>query len=212
MHAKDNTIITITFLRVNVLGTGNISTWGGLEIRARYLLFHVFEYWLWRYRYFQSKVNMWNVNCSRATAFIFDTRSCESANFFETGNISIWGGLEPPTFRFMPNALTIWAIRARHLLSHVFEYWLWWYRHFFQVKLAFEMLTVRRQQHSFSTHDRMFVWKCQSFRTCPNITYLVSVVDYYGIEAEDLTQTHMHQGVSGIASSACQVKLGQIYA
>ena len=24
----------------------------------------------------------------------------------------------------MPNALTYWAIRARHLLSHVFEYWL----------------------------------------------------------------------------------------
>ena len=23
------------------------------------------------------------------------------------------------------------------------------------------MLTVRRQQHSFSTHERMFLWKCQ---------------------------------------------------
>ena len=62
----------------------------------------------------------------------------------------------------MPNALAIWAIRARHLLSHVFEYWLWWYR-YFEVKLAFEMLTVRGQQHSFSTHERMFLWKCQSF-------------------------------------------------
>ena len=41
----------------------------------------------------------------------------------------------------MPNALTIWAIRARHLLSHV---------------LTFELLNVRGQQHSFSTHERMF--------------------------------------------------------
>ena len=69
----------------------------------------------------------------------------------------------------MPNVLTIWAIRARHLLSHVFEYWLWRYRYFlckvsiFEVKLTFKMLTVRRQQHSFSTHKRMFLWKCQSF-------------------------------------------------
>ena len=36
----------------------------------------------------------------------------------------------PPTFEFMPNALTTWAIRARHLLSHVFEYSLWRYRYF----------------------------------------------------------------------------------
>ena len=25
------------------------------------------------------------------------------------------------------------------------------------------MLTVRGQQHSFSTHERVFLWKCQSF-------------------------------------------------
>ena len=36
---------------------------------------HVCEYWLWRYRYFWSKVNIRNVNCARATAFIFDTRT-----------------------------------------------------------------------------------------------------------------------------------------
>ena len=34
-----------------------------------------FKYWLWRYRYFWSKVNIWNVNCARATAVIFDTRT-----------------------------------------------------------------------------------------------------------------------------------------
>ena len=39
-------------------------------------------------------------------------RKCQN---FETENASTWGGLEPPTFGFMPNALTCWAIRARHL-------------------------------------------------------------------------------------------------
>ena len=39
-------------------------------------------------------------------------------------------GTRPPNFGFMPNALNYWAIRARHLLSHVFEHWLWWYRYF----------------------------------------------------------------------------------
>ena len=34
----------------------------------------------------------------------------------------------------------------------------------FEVKLTFELLTVHRQQHSFSTHKRMFLWKCRSFR------------------------------------------------
>ena len=46
--------------------------------------------------------------------------SCKSVKVFETANVSTWGGLEPPTFGFMPNTLTYWAIRARHLLSHVF--------------------------------------------------------------------------------------------
>ena len=33
----------------------------------------------------------------------------------------------------------------------------------FEVKLTFEMLTVRGRQHSFSTHEWMFLWKCQRF-------------------------------------------------
>ena len=53
-------------------------------------------------------------------------RKCQ---IFETDNISTWGGLEPPTFGFMLTDLTIRAIRARHLLSHYFEHWLWWYRY-----------------------------------------------------------------------------------
>ena len=57
---------------------------------------------------------------------------CESVKDLETENVSTWGGLEPPTFGFMLNAATTWAIRARHLLSHVFEYCLWLYRYFWR--------------------------------------------------------------------------------
>ena len=30
----------------------------------------------------------------------------------------------------------------------------------FEIKLTFEMLTVRRQQHLFPTHELMILWKC----------------------------------------------------
>ena len=86
-----------------------------------------FIYLYIQYIYFLSKVNIWNVYCARATAF---GCSWESVNVFETENVSTWGGLWPPTFEFMPNALTYWAIRATHLLSHGVAYWRWRYRYF----------------------------------------------------------------------------------
>ena len=46
-----------------------------LAIRATHLRSHVVEYRLWRCRYLWSKVNIWNINCARATAFIFDTQA-----------------------------------------------------------------------------------------------------------------------------------------
>ena len=95
---------------VKVSETENVSTWEGLEpptfglmlnaltiwaIVAGHLLPHVCNHWLWRYRYFFSKVN-W----ARATAFIFDIRcSCESVKVFETENVSPWEGLEPLDLR-----------------------------------------------------------------------------------------------------------------
>ena len=80
-------------------------------------------------QYFWSKAYIRNDYCVRATALIFDTRTdalvkCQS---FETENDSTWGGLDAPSFEFMPNAIAIWTFRARHLLYYVFKYWLWWY-------------------------------------------------------------------------------------
>ena len=40
--------------------------------------------------------------------------SYEYVEDLETENISTWGGLEPPTFGIIPNALTTWVLRARH--------------------------------------------------------------------------------------------------
>ena len=37
------------------------------------------------------------------------------------------------------------------------------FKYFFEVKLTFEMLTVRGQLYSFSTHEQMFLWKRQRF-------------------------------------------------
>ena len=50
-----------------------------------------------------------------------------------------------------------------HVISHPH----WWVVRcliwdIFEVKLTFDMLTVRGQQHSFSTLERVFLWKCQS--------------------------------------------------
>ena len=45
------------------------------------------------------------------------------SKFLTTENVSTWGGFETPSFGFMSNALNIWAIRARHLLSQVSENW-----------------------------------------------------------------------------------------
>ena len=155
------------------------------------------------WRYFLSKANIWNVNCAGNSIHFRHTNGCPcgSVKVFETENVSTWGGLEPPAFGLMPNALTYWAIRARHFLSHVFEYWLWWWRYFWRVKLTFEMLTVRGQQHSFATHELVFLWKCQKFwdRKCldlmgtrtPNLRIHdgLSVTPTYALLSSVITRT-----------------------
>ena len=65
---------------------------------------HTYVHHISMYIYISSKVNIWNVNCARETAFIFDSRT-ERVEHLEKENVSTWGGLEPPTFGLMPNAL-----------------------------------------------------------------------------------------------------------
>ena len=61
---------------------------------------------------------------------------------------------------FMPNALTIWAIRARHLLAHVLEHWFRQYKYVFQVKIWRKKMCTGNSIH-FLTHEHMF-FTCES--------------------------------------------------
>ena len=58
---------------------------------------------------------------------------------------------------------TIWATGDQTFAVPSMEYLLWRYRYFCFVKLTFEMLIVHRQ-HSFSTHEPMFLRKGWSFQ------------------------------------------------
>ena len=63
------------------------------------------------------------------------------------------------------------------------------YRHvfitdIFEVKLTSDMLTVHGQQHSFSTHERMFLWKCQSFWDRKSLDLRGTRTPNLGIHAE----------------------------
>ena len=119
-------VLSIIFSPWDGSGIWKLSTvWGQWPVYSTYNCFMI-------YIYFWSKVNIWNINCAGNSIHFRHTNgcSCESVKVFEIENVSTWGGLELTTFGFMQNALTYWAIRARHLLSHVFEHWLWRYRYF----------------------------------------------------------------------------------
>ena len=53
--------------------------------------------------------------------------SCGSVKILETENVSTWGVLNPQSLDscWMLQPIELLLIRARHLLSLAFEYWLW---------------------------------------------------------------------------------------
>ena len=112
---------------------------------------------------FWSKVNI-EMLTERDHGIIFRlTTGCsrESVGDLETENMSTSGELEPPTFRFMLNALTTWAFRARHLLSHVFEYRIWWYNHFWSEFNIWDFNYARVTSFIFDSRTNVLekVWK-----------------------------------------------------
>ena len=78
------------------------------------------------------------------------------------------------------------------------------YDFIFEVKLTFEMLIVRGQQPSFSTHERVFLWKCQSFRDSksviepPTFGFMPNVLTYWAIRARHLLSHDLNTGSGGI--------------
>ena len=111
------------------------------------------------YGSFWNKVNIWNVKCARATTFIIDSRTDVLVKVSK-----IWRQKmsrperEPPAFGFTPNALTNWTIRTRHLLSGVFEYWLWRYRYFL-CKVNIWKVSPNPTMHLCHTHVHTSVTK-----------------------------------------------------
>ena len=86
--------------------------------KRRYILLLECTYHL-QYIYI-CKVDIWNVNCARATKFIFDTPTdvLVKVGQFLRQKMS-WPEGEPPTFGFMPNALTNWAIELSYISGNV---------------------------------------------------------------------------------------------
>ena len=94
-------------------------------IRARHLLSRVFEYWLWWCRYFWSKVNIWNVDRVRATAFIFDTQALIWNLKVKFMGVVIGQGI---TVSPVPNWFTSFLLASFWPTIHdiqLFEIWLW---------------------------------------------------------------------------------------
>ena len=99
---------------------------------------------------FLSKVDIWNVNCAWPMAFTFDTQ------MFLWKCQSFWGRKCIDLRRGRTLNIRIHA-ECSHNLSYQgqtfavwwFEHWLWWYRPF-QLKLTFEILNVRGQQHTWT--------------------------------------------------------------
>ena len=67
----------------------------------------------------------------------------------------------------MPNTLTYWAIRAGHLLSHVFEYWLWQCRYFWSKVNIWKVCCARA---TVKLHDKICLDTCMHTIT-PNVWY-----------------------------------------
>ena len=121
---------------------------------------------------FRSTVNIWAVNCARATAFIFDTRTDVLAKVFWDRKCLDLRGIRTPNLRIhaeLSNHSThqgqIFAVPCFLTLAPA---------DIFLNKVYILTLTVCGQQHSFCTHGRMFLWKWQSFwDRWPNIIHTV---------------------------------------
>ena len=123
-----------------------------LELSVWFTIYH------WKYhhlfpeqmsRWFQEYISLMQRTCSFETMLALVIATV-------MWHIKLWA-----TYTFFFSKVNIRnVIRARHLLSHVLEYWRWWYRYF---RSKVNIWTLTWQQHSFSAHERMFLWKRRCF-------------------------------------------------
>ena len=103
-----------------------------------------------------------------------------TCHIFETENISTWGGLEPPTFAFMPYALNYWAIRARYWLHSVYL----WYSYMYWVWILY---TKTSHTVSLGTLNLFKQW------------------NVFAMSVSTLNQAYMHQWVCHVIDMLCKL-------
>ena len=110
-----------------------------------------------------SKVNIWNVNYARAITLIFDTRTdalLKVSKFLRQkmsrpqGDSNTKLGIHAECSNHLSYQGQTFAIPCFWRLALVVYIFL---------KLSWHLVTSRGQQHSFSTYERMFLWKRESF-------------------------------------------------
>ena len=111
---------------------------------------------------FVCKVDIWNINCAWTTALIFDPRTdvLEKMSIFLWQKILLPGGFHSPISGFLSTTLAF-ELPGPHIC-----YPMLWNTgsggiNILFVKLTLEISAVLGQQHSFSTHESMFLRKCR---------------------------------------------------
>ena len=118
-----------------------------------------FEHWLWRYRYFWSKVNIWYVNCVRATAFSFDTRTgvlVKVSKFWDRKCLDL-RGTRTPNLRIHAECFSLLSYQGQTFAVQCFEHWLWRYRYFWSKVNIWYIDCVRATAFIFDTRTGVLV-------------------------------------------------------
>ena len=119
-----------------------------------------FEHWLWRYRYFLSKVNIWNVNCVRGQQHSFSTHvrvflwKCQS--FWDRKCIDL-RGTRTPNLLIHAECSNLLSYQGQTFAVPCFEHWLWWYRYFWSKVNIWNVNCARVTAFSFDTRTGFLV-------------------------------------------------------
>ena len=81
-----------------------------------------FEHWLWWYRYFRLKVNIWKANCARAIAFIFDTRTGVLVKVSEFWDRKCPYATSDQSWKFYENISCLPNVANSHEFQAIYKY------------------------------------------------------------------------------------------
>ena len=127
-----------------------------------------FEHWLWRYRYFLSKVNIWNVNCVRGQQHSFSTHvrvflwKCQS--FWDRKCLEL-RGTRTPNLLINAQCSNLLSYQGQTFAVPCFELWLWWYRYFWSKVKIWNVNCARVTALIFDTRMGVLVKVSKFFET-----------------------------------------------